>query len=63
MAAAAKKLTPVVLELDGKCPAIVHSSGDLAVAARRIAQGRWLNGRQTCTGVDHVLVRTSNIPN
>jgi aldehyde dehydrogenase (NAD+) len=56
MAAAAKNLTPVVLELGGKCPAIVHSSADLAVAARRIAQGRWLNGGQTCTGVDHVLV-------
>lgn len=56
MAAAAKNLTPVVLELGGKCPAIVHSSANLAVAARRIAQGRWLNGGQTCTGVDHVLV-------
>jgi aldehyde dehydrogenase (NAD+) len=56
MAAAAKNLTPVVLELGGKCPAIVHSSANLAVAARRIAQGRWLNAGQTCTGVDHVLV-------
>jgi aldehyde dehydrogenase (NAD+) len=56
MAAAAKNLTPVVLELGGKCPTIVHSSANLAVAARRIAQGRWLNAGQTCTGVDHVLV-------
>jgi aldehyde dehydrogenase (NAD+) len=56
MAAAAKNLTPVVLELGGKCPAVVHSSANLAVAARRIAQGRWLNAGQTCTGVDHVLV-------
>ena len=56
MAAAAKNLTPVVLELGGKCPAIVHSSANLAVTARRIAQGRWLNAGQTCTGVDHVLV-------
>jgi aldehyde dehydrogenase (NAD+) len=56
MAAAAKNLTPVVLELGGKCPAVVHSSANLAVAARRIAQGRWLNVGQTCTGVDHVLV-------
>jgi acyl-CoA reductase-like NAD-dependent aldehyde dehydrogenase len=56
MAAAAKNLTPVVLELGGKCPTIVHSSANLAVAAHRIAQGRWLNAGQTCTGVDHVLV-------
>ena len=56
MAAAAKHLTPVVLELGGKCPAIVHSSAKLAVAAHRIAQGRWMNAGQTCTGVDHVLV-------
>src|SRR6185369_636378 len=56
MTAAAKNLTPVVLELGGKCPAIVHSSANLAVSARRIAQGRWLNAGQTCTGVDHVLV-------
>jgi aldehyde dehydrogenase (NAD+) len=56
MQAAAKNLTPVVLELGGKCPAIVHSSANLAVAARRIAQGRWMNAGQTCTAVDHVLV-------
>lgn len=56
MAAAAKQLTPVVLELGGKSPAIVHSSADLRVAARRIAQGRWNNAGQTCTAPDYVLV-------
>jgi aldehyde dehydrogenase (NAD+) len=56
MAAAAKHLTPVVLELGGKCPAIVDSSANVAVAAHRIAQGRWMNAGQTCTGVDYVLV-------
>jgi acyl-CoA reductase-like NAD-dependent aldehyde dehydrogenase len=56
MTAAAKHLTPVVLELGGKCPAIVDSSANLAVSARRIAQGRWMNAGQTCTGVDHVVV-------
>jgi aldehyde dehydrogenase (NAD+) len=56
MAAAVKNLTPVVLELGGKCPTIVHSSANLAVAARRVAQGRWINAGQTCTGADHVLV-------
>jgi aldehyde dehydrogenase (NAD+) len=56
MASAAKTLTPVVLELGGKNPAIVHSSADLDVTARRIAQGRWGNAGQTCTAPDYVLV-------
>ncbi len=56
MAAAAKHLTPVVLELGGKNPTIVHSSADLPVAARRIAHGRWVNVGQTCTAPDYVLV-------
>src|SRR3954471_1794721 len=56
MTAAAKNLTPVVLELGGKSPTVVHSSADLRVAARRIAQGRWNNAGQTCTAPDYVLV-------
>jgi acyl-CoA reductase-like NAD-dependent aldehyde dehydrogenase len=56
MTAAAKQLTPVILELGGKSPTIVHSSADLRVAARRIAQGRWNNAGQTCTAPDYVLV-------
>src|SRR5258706_11293913 len=56
MTAAAKTLTPVVLELGGKSPAIVHSSADLRVAAHRIAHGRWTNAGQTCTTPDYVLV-------
>lgn len=56
MNAAAKNLTPVVLELGGKSPTIIHSSADLRVAARRIAQGRWLNAGQTCTAPDYLLV-------
>src|SRR5882757_3005043 len=56
MTAAAKTLTPVVLELGGKSPAIVHSSADLRVAAHRIAHGRWTNAGQTCTAPDYVLV-------
>jgi aldehyde dehydrogenase (NAD+) len=56
LTAAAKNLTPVVLELGGKSPTIVHSSADLRVAARRIAQGRWNNAGQTCTAPDYVLV-------
>ena len=56
MAAAAKHLTPVVLELGGKNPAIVHSSANLRVAARRIVQGHWQNSGQSCLSPDYVLV-------
>src|ERR1700693_3362921 len=56
MTAAAKNLTPIVLELGGKNPTIVHSSANLRVAARRIAFGRWFNSGQTCTAPDYVLV-------
>ena len=53
---AAKNLTPCVLELGGKNPTIVHASVNLAVAARRIAYGRYLNSGHICTAPDHVLV-------
>lgn len=54
--AAAKHLTPTVLELGGKSPTYVHASADLAVAARRIAWGKFLNAGQTCIAPDYVLV-------
>jgi acyl-CoA reductase-like NAD-dependent aldehyde dehydrogenase len=54
--AAAKSLTPAVLELGGKNPTIVHSSADIKTAARRIAYGRFVNSGQICTAPDHVLV-------
>jgi acyl-CoA reductase-like NAD-dependent aldehyde dehydrogenase len=54
--AAAKNLTPCVLELGGKNPTVVHSSADIRTAARRIAFGRFVNGGQLCTAPDHVLV-------
>src|SRR5215467_7969838 len=54
--AAAKNLTPCVLELGGKNPTIVHASANLKSAARRIAYGRYLNSGQICTAPDHVLV-------
>ncbi len=54
--AAAKNLTPCVLELGGKNPTIVHSSANLKVAARRIAYGRFSNSGHICTAPDHVLI-------
>ena len=54
--AAAKNLTPAVLELGGKSPTIVHSSAHIKTAARRIAYGRFMNSGHICTAPDHVLV-------
>ncbi len=56
MRAAAEHLTPVTLELGGKSPAIVTSSADLDVSARRIAWGKCVNAGQTCVAPDYVLV-------
>ena len=63
MAAAAKHLTPVTLELGGKSPAIVAADADLEVTARRIAWAKFLNAGQTCVAPDYVLVdRTVEAP-
>ncbi len=56
MTAAAKNLTPVTLELGGKCPAIVCADAPIELAARRIAWGKFLNAGQTCVAPDFVLV-------
>lgn len=56
MKAAAKNLTPVTLELGGKSPCIVDSTADVALAARRIVWGKFLNCGQTCVAPDYLLV-------
>ena len=56
MAAGAKNLTPVTLELGGKSPVIVDSTADIPLAARRIAFGKILNAGQTCVAPDYLLV-------
>lgn len=56
MAAASKHLTPVTLELGGKCPVYVDESADLDVAVRRVLWGKFFNAGQTCLAPDYVLV-------
>ena len=56
MAAAAQNLTPVTLELGGKCPVILCEDANLDVAARRIVRGKFMNAGQTCVAPDHVWV-------
>lgn len=55
-AAAAKHLTPTILELGGKNPAFVDASADLRGAARAIIHGRCTNSGQICLAPDYVLV-------
>ncbi len=61
MAAAAKNLTPVTLELGGKSPAIIAPDYPIETAAARIAAGKWLNAGQTCIAPDYVLLPPTKI--
>jgi acyl-CoA reductase-like NAD-dependent aldehyde dehydrogenase len=56
MAAAAPNLTPLTLELGGKCPAIVLPGADLARAAKDILVAKAVNAGQTCIAPDTVLL-------
>jgi len=63
MAAAAKHLTPVTLELGGKCPVIVDPTVDLEVTARRIVAGKWgSNNGQACIAPDYLITLESFAP-
>jgi aldehyde dehydrogenase (NAD+) len=56
MAAAAKNLTSVTLELGGKSPVIVDKSANLKKAASSIAWGKFSNNGQTCIAPDYIYV-------
>ena len=57
--AAAKHLTPMVLELGGKSPCIVDRSADIVRSTGLICWGKLLNAGQTCTSPDFILVHKS----
>lgn len=56
MEAAARHLTPVILELGGKCPCIVEPDANLSRCARSIVWGKFINAGQTCVAPDYLLV-------
>lgn len=56
MAAAAETLTPVILELGGKSPAVVDDTADIEAAAAAVMAGKLLNAGQTCVAPDYALV-------
>ena len=56
MAAAARHLTSVTLELGGQCPAVLDNNYDLNEAAAKVVGARFNNAGQLCLSVDHVWV-------
>ena len=58
--AAAKHLTPVVLELGGKSPCIIDDSNNLKLVAQRLVWGKFLNGGQTCIAPDYVIIKSNS---
>jgi aldehyde dehydrogenase (NAD+) len=59
MAAAAKHLTSVTLELGGKSPVIIDETADLKTAAETLMWGKLANCGQTCVAPDHIYVHES----
>jgi aldehyde dehydrogenase (NAD+) len=59
MRAASEHLTPVVLELGGKSPAIITKGASINMAAKRLVWGKFLNGGQTCVAPDYLMVDKS----
>ena len=57
MAAAAKHLATVTLELGGKSPVIVDDSADIEKVAADLANAKQFNGGQACICPDYVLVK------
>lgn len=57
MAAAAKHLTTVTLELGGKSPVIVDDSADIDQIAAQLAAAKQFNGGQACISPDYVFVK------
>jgi len=59
MAAAAKNLTSVTLELGGKSPIIIDESADLQLAATNVMWAKFANAGQTCIAPDYVFAHES----
>jgi aldehyde dehydrogenase (NAD+) len=57
MAAAAKNLATVTLELGGKSPVIVDEGADVKKVAADLAAAKQFNGGQACISPDYVFIR------
>ncbi len=56
MAAAARNLVPVTLELGGKSPVVISRSADIEKSLERIMLGKTLNAGQICLAPDYLMV-------
>ena len=56
MKSLSENLTPCVLELGGKSPAIIDFDADLKLSAQRCVWAKFLNAGQTCVAPDYFLV-------
>lgn len=56
MQAASENLVPVILELGGKSPVLVHPSINIKDVAERIAAGKLWNAGQTCVAPDYMFL-------
>jgi len=54
--AAARHLTPVTLELGGKCPCIIDENTHLKYTAKRIVWGKFVNCGQVCLAPNYLFV-------
>ncbi len=61
MQEAGKNLTPVLLELGGKSPVIMHQSFPVEDAVARLAFGKCWNAGQTCVAADHAYLPTGKV--
>ncbi|XP_061568871.1 aldehyde dehydrogenase family 3 member B1 [Cololabis saira] len=59
MQAASVHLTPVTLELGGKCPCLIYGRIDFKAAARRLVWAKFFNAGQSCVAPDYVLCTTA----
>ncbi|XP_061701061.1 aldehyde dehydrogenase family 3 member B1 isoform X4 [Syngnathoides biaculeatus] len=53
--AASVHLTPVTLELGGKCPCFIYGTVTIEAVARRLVWAKFFNAGQSCVAPDYVL--------
>lgn len=58
---AAENLTPCILELGGKCPAVIDHDAQMDFTASKISFGKFFNSGQICIAPDYVFVHESRV--
>ena len=58
---AAENLTPCILELGGKCPAIIDHDAQMDFTSSKISFGKFFNSGQICISPDYVFVHETRV--